>query len=348
VTALDTRGRVLGRSGAQGPGGDLAPDTHLVRAQPVDGKGQPLLRRDPQHMRGMAFDAALTPSDPQVVRYLVPAGTARVEARLLYRKFTAAYARQACADLPPATRPACLALPIAEIAAASLAAGAPPPEDPALLIDWGVALADATADHADEARAPLERARTLAPKRVESLLGLGRLALRLGQTDEVVRVGDAALALVPEHPAALLLTTRALLDAYRGPAARGPAERLGRRLPGDRVALALLARARGLDGDPRGALAAADRLLLVDPESEEGHYQRALALRELGRTAESEAALARYDFHRVALETDLALRAGWRALHPGHADESEPCHVHSLTAPAGQARGLRRRTPSQR
>jgi tetratricopeptide (TPR) repeat protein len=349
VTALDGAGRVLARSGDRRPDGALAPDTHLVRAQPVDGTGRPLLRRDPQHMRGMAFDAALTPSDPQVVRYLVPAATARVKARLLYRKFTPAYARLACADLPPATRGRCLDLPIVEIAAAELAAGAAAPDDPALLIDWGVALADATADHADEARAPLERARALAPKKVEPLLGLGRLALRLGQTDEVVRVGAAALALAPEHPAALALTTRALLEAYRAPAARSPAERLGRRLPGDRTALALLARARGLGGDAPGALEAADRLLVIDPESEEGHYQRAVALRELGRDAESEAALHRYDFHRVAVETDLKLREGWRAQHPGHADESEPCHVHRLVeARADQPRGRRSRVPSQR
>jgi tetratricopeptide (TPR) repeat protein len=334
VTALDDRGRVLARSGGRDPDGALAPDTHLVRAQPVDGNGRPLLRRDPQHMRGVAFDAALTPSDPQVVRYLVPAGTARVQARLLYRKFTPAYARLACDDLPTSTRSRCLDLPVAEIAAAEIAAGAPPPDDPATLIDWGVALADATTDHAGEARDPLERARSLAPRRVEPLLGLGRLALRLGQTDEAVRVGEGALALAPEHPAALLLITRARLAAYRSAEARIPAERLARRLPGDRVALALLARARGLSDDAAGALEAADRLLVVDPESEEGHYQRALALRELGCADEAEAALARYDFHRVAVETDLELRARWRTLHPGHADESEPCHTHRLS-PAG-------------
>ena len=332
VTALDERGRVLAGSGVASPGGELPADTHLVRVQPVDGNGRPLLRRDPQHMRGVAFDAALTPSDPQVIRYHVPASAARVRARLLYRKFTAAYAGRACAGVPAASRARCLDLPVVEIAAAELAAGAPPPSDPALLIDWGVALADATADHADEARSPLERARALAPARVEPLLGLGRLALRLGQTDEVVRLGQSALALAPEHPAALLLTTRALLDAYRGPAARAPAERLARRLPVDRNALSLLARARGLDGDARGALEASERLLAIDPESEEGHYQRALALEELGRTGEAEAALSRYDQHRVAVETDLRLRGAWRAQHPGHADESEPCHVHELVA----------------
>src|SRR4029079_5929339 len=86
VTALDARGKVIGVSGARDRGGALAPDTHLVRAQPVDGRGAPIARRDPQHQRGMAFDAALTPSDPQVVRFEVPRGTARVRARLLYSK----------------------------------------------------------------------------------------------------------------------------------------------------------------------------------------------------------------------------------------------------------------------
>jgi tetratricopeptide (TPR) repeat protein len=333
VTALDARGKVLGVSGGRGRDGALDPDTHLVRAQPVDARGAPLARRDPQHQRGLAFDAALTPSDPQVVRFAVPRGTARVRARLLYRKFTPAYAALACADLPePATRARCLSLPIAEIAAADVAAGEPPSDDPATLVDWGLALADATADHADEARGPLLAARAKWPGRVEPLLGLARLASKLGQTDDVVRFAEAALALAPEHPAALALETRALLDAYRFAPARPLAERLARRLPGDRLALALLARARGLTGDAAGALAAADGVLAIDPESEEGFFQRSLALADLGRPDDARLAAARYETYRVSLETDLALRDGWRRLHPGHADESEPCHTHRLVA----------------
>jgi hypothetical protein len=88
VTAFNAAGKVIAKSGARGRDGALDKDAHLVRAQPVDARGAPLARRDPQHQRGMAFDAALTPSDPQVVRYEVPPGTARVRARLLYRKFT--------------------------------------------------------------------------------------------------------------------------------------------------------------------------------------------------------------------------------------------------------------------
>ena len=188
ITARDAAGRVIGRSGGRSGDGGLAADTHLVRTQPVDGEGRPLVRRDPQHMRGVAFDTALAPSDPQVVRFEIPRRATRVEGRLLYRKFSPNYARLACADLPGRTRRRCLDMPVVEIAAATLAVGAPPPSDPATLLDWGLALADATADHAAEARAPLEAARAAWPLRVEPLIGLGRLAAKLGQTDEVLRL----------------------------------------------------------------------------------------------------------------------------------------------------------------
>jgi len=221
-----------------------------------------------------------------------------------------------------------------EIGAAEIAAGAPVPDDFALLTDWGIALAQATADHADEARAPLVRARALEPGRVEPVLGLARLALLLGQTDEVVRLGEEARRLAPQHPAPHTLAAQALLAAYRGAQALAAAERLALRLPGDRTSLVLLARARGLTGDATGALAAADGVLAIDPESEDGHYHRALALVELGRHDEAALALGRYERHRATVETDLVLRNRWRADNAGEADEPEPCHTHLIPGPS--------------
>ena len=76
VEALDASGRVLARSsGALAADGTLDAGAHLVRAQPVDGDGRPLARRDPQHMRGVAYDTSLSPSDPQAVRYALPPAT---------------------------------------------------------------------------------------------------------------------------------------------------------------------------------------------------------------------------------------------------------------------------------
>jgi tetratricopeptide (TPR) repeat protein len=361
VEAWDGAGRVVAASG-RGPSGELEPDAHLVRVQAVDGEGRPIARRDPQHARGAVYDAALGPSDPRAVRYLVPPGVEvrSVRARLLYRKFSPAYARLACAAVPDAAlRRRCAEPPVVEVARAELAlaqdavrpvpSGAacaevldapgrsgPDGNDPDLAVPWrrlvnhGVALADALVEQAPEALPYLECARAVAPGRVEPLLGEARLALALGQTDEAVRAALAAEALVPDHPAALLVRARALYNAYRFAAARPPVERLAAVLPDDRAALALLARVRGVTGDAPGALAAAERLLALDPESEEGHYQRALALRELGRTAEAGRAEALYLRHRNATEIDLDLRQRFRVLQPGRASEDVPVHAHTL------------------
>jgi len=81
-------------------------------------------------------------------------GTARVEGRLFYRKFSPP------TPAPPAPISADDAAPVSgapgvEIAS-SAGRGCAGAHDPALLLDWGLALADATADHAGEARAPLD------------------------------------------------------------------------------------------------------------------------------------------------------------------------------------------------
>jgi hypothetical protein len=326
VDALDADER-RARSGRRADS-DLASDAHLVRAQPVDGEGRPLARRDPQHLRGTAYDTSLSPSDPQVVRYLVPPGTTRVEARLLYRKFAPDYARRACGNLPQAVRDRCVDVPIVELARAELTAGAPAPREWERALAYGLGLADARADEASDALPWLAASAALAPERAEPLLGLARLFLRLGRTDEAVGAAARAEALAPAHPAAPFLRATALARAYRHAEARPPAERLAALLPLDRAALLLAARVRGVTGDASGALEAADRAVAVDPDLDEAHYQRALALAELGRAVEAAAAETAYLAHRVATEIDLALRARLRARDPAAPDESVPVHTH--------------------
>jgi tetratricopeptide (TPR) repeat protein len=356
VRAFDAEGRLLAESGALRPSSsgppELAREAHLVRAQMVDGDGVPLRFRDVQHARGVIDDNSLAPGDPQIVRYALPKASVRVEARLLYRKFTAEYARFACAEIPDAeTRARCESAPVVEMAAGELAV----PTTLARVVercesapwervlDHGIALAGALADRAEEARAWLDCAAQREPKRVEPVLGLMRLALALGQTDEVVALGSRAARLAPRHPAADYLEALALLRAYRAHPARLAAERLVRRLPEDPNALAVLARARGLDRDPRGALRASEKLLSIDPDSEDGHYQCGLALRELGRTKAADLEEAAYLQHRVAAEDNLALRVGFRRWQGQLHDETEPVHTHALIeAPAPAARAAHR------
>jgi tetratricopeptide (TPR) repeat protein len=313
VRAFDAAGAAVGQSGVAAPDGSLPEDTHYVRALPVDGDGRPLQRRDPQHMRGVAFDASLSPSDPQAVRFHLPGGAARVEARLLYRKFSAAYAKNACAgDLR------CLDIPVLQVARAQLDLKAPPDGDFGRLLDHGLALGDALADSAGDALPLLERAHRLRPADPVPLLGQMRVFYKLGRTDEISFI---------DHPASLYLQTTSALRAYRP--ARAFAEKLAARLPGDVTSLLLLARARGLEGDAPGALDAADRVLQLDPDQPEAHYQRSLALGDLGRAAEAQAARSEWLAHRTTVEIDQELRRRWRDAHAGP-DESLPLHVHEL------------------
>ena len=349
VRALDDAGRVVGESGALRPAGrgpdELPREAHLVRAQVVDADGAPLGFRDVQHARGVVHDNSLAPGDPQAVRYALPRAAVRVEARLLYRKFSAEYLRFACAEVPdPAVRRTCEAAPIVELARGELARPdvLAPVEARCDALPWdrvldhGIALAGALSDRAEEARAWLDCAVRREPRRVEPLLGLARLALSLGRTDDVVALATRAAALAPAHPGPRYLAVVALLKAYRHRPARRQAELLAKRLPDDPAALAMLARARGLDHDPRGALDAATRLLAIDPDSEEGHYQRALALRDLGRTQAAAIEEAAYLERRVATEENLALRAGFRRWHGQLHDETEPVHTHVLSEAGGR------------
>jgi hypothetical protein len=107
-------------------------------------------------------------------------------------------------------------------------------------------------------------------------------------------------------------------------------DRLLHLLPDDRTALILAARILGVSDEPRAALAAADHLAALDPDLDEAHFQRALALADLGRTAEAARAEAAWISRRVFDEIDLALRDRLRARYPDRPDESEPVHLHLL------------------
>jgi hypothetical protein len=297
---------------------------HLIRAQPVDGDGRPLLKRDPQHQRAVVWDTSITPADPQVVRYRLdsaPAGKLRVRARVRYRKFTDAYGRSACAT--------CADIPVIDVGEGERAEGDDARSWEAWL-DHGLGLADGLTERAGEALPSLERARAGAPGRVEPLLGLARLALAEGRTEDVLALGAQVAGRAPSHPAAYWLRARALAYAYRQAEAVPFLATLVTLVPNDREAWVQLGRARSVAGDAPGALEAAERVLAVDSESYDGHHLKMLALRALGRGREAAAEEALYLFHRRRHERDLALRAKYEALFPQRADEAYPAHVHVM------------------
>src|SRR5262249_19673406 len=152
-----------------------------------------------------------------------PEGTARVRARLRYRKLTRDYARAACATLADAqARARCLELPIVDIARDELALGptgngdCPPVAGPAASDDelrrrigHGLALADGRVEQARDAEELLACAGIPAGNDLEAWLGLARVALAEGRIDDAVRFARGARAVRPDFPAAWLLEARA-------------------------------------------------------------------------------------------------------------------------------------------
>lgn len=340
---------------AAGQHSGLRDAMHLVRAQPVNEHAQPLATRDPQNLRSVIYDTSVAPADPQVVRYqldlseLPQAKTASelvLKARLRYRKFGADYARFACAELPKTveetTRQRCLLPPVLEVASAERTlvlhgpkplSSEPEPQGGAVwerYLDHGLGLADGLVDQVSEATPSLLLAQALAPNRAEPELGLARLALALGRMEDVLLHTTQALQRRADHPAALWLTAQAHYRTYHWAEARPAIERAAELVPKDRNVLVLLARVRGLCGDAEGALQAADQVLKLDPESEDGHHQRLLALRDLHREAEAQAAEQRYLYYRRPVERDQALRQQFRSQEPQRAFEDVPAHVHRL------------------
>ena len=328
LIAFDARGKVLRHSGALDADGHLDPDAHLVRAQPVDGDGHPLARRDVQHQRGVIFDSRLAPGQPRAARYRLPPGTARVQARLLYRKFTKDYAQFACAEVKDATvRARCLELPVLEVGHAEVAlvnGRVPAPEDWKQATDHALALASGLEGQASQAYVAATHAVALAPNEPQPTLALAIAADRLGRTDEALALLDRVDAMPKAPPARLWIRANALAKAYRNEAARAAAEALAQLMPDDRHTWTLLARLRGLRNEPALALEAAERALVGDRQYEPALFQRWLALRDLG-DPQAPAAAALWQRHRRATETDLALRQQWRAERgPNRPDPSEP------------------------
>ena len=236
-----------------------------MRAQPVDERGAPLARRDPQHQRGIAFDAALTPSDPQVVPLRGAAAARRASRRGCSTASSRPATRSSRAPTcPRARRGRCLDLPIAEIAAAEIGRRRAARRTIRRCWSTGGWRWPTRPPTTPRRRASRSRRRARSGRRVSSRCwGWRGWRTSWGRPTTSCRFAREARGRVPEHPAALALETRALLDAYRF-APRAPvAERLGaaaaRR---SRSRWRWSARARGLTGDAAGALAAADGLLV--------------------------------------------------------------------------------------
>ncbi|MDH3733254.1 MAG: tetratricopeptide repeat protein [Gemmatimonadota bacterium] len=361
-TILDDRGRAIARSGEIGEDGHLDPMAHVFKAVILDGNGEPIQKRNAQDIHVTAASNVIPPGTSDVAHYrlTVPEGTAEltVRARLLWRKFDRAYTEFAYAANPEGfkTFGDVPELPITEIASHEVTLRVADGSDRTARVatasetavdgnagstgvplwvrfnDYGVALRREGNRRA--ARAPFEAVERREPGRVDGPLNLARLALDEGNLEaayehleRVESIGERDVRVdwiwggtlqADGRYTESAQAYRAVLDAF----------------PEDRAAWFELGRTLFLATEYQEAIAAFDRVLEIDPEHRDAHYNRMLGLRALGR--DEEAAIAEQAFERYRIdEAATALRRRYRAENPGVNLMATPIHTHDVAIGEG-------------
>jgi hypothetical protein len=363
VTLRDARGRLVAEAGAEHDRSGDDGTAHRLRALLLDRDGRPVLERQVNHFRAVAFDHTLAPRDATVVAYDVEIPTdldaqampLRVDARLRHRTRSLPVQRAACDAFRNARGRAfaaaagsgaldvCAAQPVVDIASAEawIGPGADTHAVPSRLPLWrrlyehGLGLSHAVQERLDEARPSLERALKeleanggSARERAMILQALAHVAARQGRLEEAIGFIDGAEDLLPGHVALARERGYALAQVWRWKDAAIPLAVAASSSPLDEGLWVELAIASGSSGDDRGALDSARHGLPLRPFDPDLLRIQALALTALGSARAGDATRA-YLEHRVADEAP-AFRAACTARVPGCRLEREPIHAHPM------------------
>jgi tetratricopeptide (TPR) repeat protein len=234
----------------------------------------------------------------------------------------------------------CVALPVTEIAASTLALGgesSDPRPDHERLWELGMALYHQLQERLPEAsdalaaaeraldRAGLEQAdHDAALARI--LAARGAVAARQGRVDDALALADRIATLRPDHPYPHLLRGRALAKVWRWEQAVPHLERAFAASPGSPTLASELAVAYGSAGQHREALAVSAKALELRPRDATLLRTQALALQALG-DPRAQQALDDYFAHREPDEQPhLGAACGER--DPACARERVPVHTH--------------------
>ncbi len=351
-TVLDARNRILYQSGAVGEDGYVDPGAHYFRALVVDRHSEPIRRRNAQDMYAAVYTNVIGPGTAHTVHYAVrvpdlPGEALRIRARLLWRKFDRGYTEFAFNTNRQGFKrfEKCPDLPVTEICAAEitlpiLSAGEtlpqPRPVDRALLAadwmrynDYGIGLfLQSDTRRAEQAFAEVAR---LTPERIDGPRNLARVALSDGNLPAAYEHLLRCEELVSNDPQTAWFWGVLLQEDGRYVEAASAYRRVLQQFPDDRATWRNLGRTYYLEGKFEQAIEALNGVLRIDPEDRVAHYHVMLSARALGRSdlaASAEAAYLRYKID----ESQAEVTQSYRLSHPHDNLESQPIHVHDLTA----------------
>jgi len=339
LEVLDGKGAVIARSGALDTHDTLGSEAHRFGVLQLDNTGTPALFRDAHRFVAAGWDTTIGPKDARVVRYALtvpsaPSFPLRVRARVLYRKFSAAYALAACktaaASAPPMA--SCPKLPVSEVARDEITLGAPSVNKLGRwrrLDAYARGLLNAVQEEVGDAEPILEEVMKLAPDKAYGPIDLARLRVRQGRTADADAALDLAAKLDPATAVVPFLRGVARYEIYRLADAIDPLKLAVARTPHAVHAAELLGEALQLSGKDLDSLPVIQTALRVDPESAQLRHLEALAFDKLGLPADAE--LARSGYLRYRRDDDTPkLRSLCKKLVPGCEREANPLHLHDL------------------
>lgn len=343
LDVYDAKGALVARSGGLDAAGNLGSEAHRFGVLQLDATGKPAILRDAHRFAASGWDTTIGPRDARVVRFAlnVPASASlplRVSARVLYRKFPAAYALEACkttaASAPPMAK--CPTLPIAEVARDEVTLGSSVTlEKPARwrrLDAYARGLLNALQEEVGDAEPILDEVMKLAPDQAHGAIDLARLRIRQGRTADADAALDLAGKLDPSTAVVPFLRGMSRYEIYKLGEAVEPLKLAVSRTPHAVHSIELLGEAMQLAGDDRGSIPILQGGLFFDPESAQLRHLEALAFDKLNLPLQADIARAAYLKYRRDDDTPK-LRSICKATVPGCTREAIPLHTHDLEAP---------------
>ncbi len=349
--------------GGRGP---VDKGAHFYRSYMLDGAGNPIDKRNAWQARSVLYVRMIPPGAADVAHYrlAIPkdaTGAVTVEAKLHYRKFAHSYTQYAYAGKPVAgeankdhdsrtytfdakdipvnvsgeIKDAIPDLPIVTLATAqaSLAVGTGDPEwkpvvdkrDRERWNDWGIGLL--LQGDLKGAQYAFERVTEAEPTYADGWINVARALIQEGQTEAAKPYLAKALAIGPNLGRAHFFLAMAHKADGDYDAALASLGRVTELYPRDRVAWNQVGRLQFLKRNYAPAVEALGRVLAIDPEDVQAHYNLMLAYRGLGdaEKAQREEVL----FRRFkADEASQTLTAKARMLSPEDNNERQAIHEH--------------------
>jgi tetratricopeptide (TPR) repeat protein len=352
--AVDARGRVLAWSGSVEDNGRGPVDkgAHFYRSFQLDGDGNPINKRNAWQTRSVLYVRLIPPGAADTVHFRLPvprdaAGPITLEAKLNYRKFANYYTKFAFAGVAkpgPAgvdfdsreytfDSAAVPVLPIVTLASATakVALGEPDwaPEirkqDRERWNDWGIGLL--LQGDLKAAEYAFHRVTEAEPGYADGWLNIARALIQEGETEAARPFAQKALTLKPGLARGeffLAMVQKAAGD-YAG--ALTNLNATVKQYPRDRVAQNQIGRILFLERRYAQAVDAFAKVLEVDPEDIQAHYNLMLCYRGLGQTANAEREQTLF-LRFKADESSQSLTAKPRLLSPEDNNERQPIHDH--------------------